>query len=83
MLHNCYETMKSGMVSQKGQASSEIHILKALVASSKSKIPEHLQYRDEWHMYFLREELLPFLKEVDIAVKRIVNKVFKSMAEDL
>ena len=74
MLHNCYETMKSGTVSQRGQASSKIHILKALVASNKSKIPEYLKCRDEGHMYFPHEELLPFLKEVDIAVKRIVNE---------
>ena len=40
MIHNCYETMKSGTVSQKEHASSEIHILQALIASTKSQIPE-------------------------------------------
>ena len=74
MLHNCYEIMKSGTFSQKERTSNEIHILQRLVATDKSQAPEYLKYRDEGHMYLPCEELLPFLKEVDVAIKSIANK---------
>jgi len=39
MLHNCYKTMNSITISQKDQVSKEIHILHALKAQEKSKVP--------------------------------------------
>ena len=51
MLHNCYDIMKSGTLSEKETISSEIHILQRLVATGKSQAPEYLQYRNEGHMY--------------------------------
>ena len=74
MLHNCYDIMKSGTLSEKETISSEIHILQILVATGKSQAPEYLQYRNEGHMYLPCVELLPFLKEVDVMVKSIANE---------
>ena len=74
MLHNCYTIMKSGTISQKERTSSEIHILQALRAPNKINVPEYLQYRDEGHMYFPRKEFLPFLKEIDVAIKHFANE---------
>ena len=40
----------------------------------KSHIPDYLKYQDEGFMHFPCEELLPFLKAVDIKTKENVNE---------
>jgi len=44
MLRNCYKAMNSIIISQKDRVSKEIHILYALKAQDKSKVPEYLKY---------------------------------------
>ena len=39
----------------------------------KGKVPSYSKYRDEGYMYFPREELVPFLQEVDANVKTVCN----------
>ena len=61
---------------QKDQVSKEITLLQKLSVHEKDKkvyLPEYLQYRDEGYMYFPCQELLPFLKALDLRVKEITN----------
>lgn len=74
MLHNRYKAMKQELTTQKEKTSEEIHILQALNTKDKEKVPNYLKYRDKGFMYFPREEVMPFLQEVDAAVKTICNE---------
>ena len=74
LLINCYKAMKSSKTRDKDVVANEIHILHALRAAEKNNIPEYLKYRDEGHMYFPCEKLLPFLEEVDVCVNPLPMK---------
>ena len=74
ILHDRYKAMKLELTKHKEKISEEIHILQALNIKDKGKVPHYLQYRDKRFMYFPREELIPFLQEVDVAVKSICNE---------
>ena len=74
MLQDCYKAMKLELTKHKEKISEEIHILQALNTKDKEKVPDYLQYRDKGFMYFPREELIPFLQEVDVAVKSVCNE---------
>ena len=67
MLHGRYKAVKSELTKHKEKISEEIHILQALNNKDKDKVPMYLQYRDCGFMYFPREELVPFLQDVDVA----------------
>ena len=76
LLHGRYEKIKNCTELQKDQVSKEITLLQKLSVHEKDKkvyLPEYLQYRDEGYMYFPCQELLPFLKALDLRVKEITN----------
>ena len=76
LLHGRYENIKTCTLQQKDQVSKEITLLQKLSIHDKDKkgyLPEYLKYRDEGHMYFPCQELLPFLKTLDSRVKEITN----------
>ena len=74
MLQDRYKAMKLEPCKHKEKISEEIYILQALNTKDKGKVPNYLQYRDKGFMYFPREELVPFLQEVDVAVKSVCNE---------
>ena len=72
LLHGRCEKIKTCTLQQKDQVSKEITLLQKLSIHDKDKkgyLPEYLKYRDEGHMYFPCQELLPFLKALDSRVK--------------
>ena len=73
MLHNRYKAMKLEHTKQKEKISQEIHILQALNTKDKEKVPSYLRNRHEGYMYFPREELIPFLQDVDATVRVVCN----------
>ena len=84
MLQDRYKAMKLELTKHKEKISEEIHILQALDTKDKEKVPIHLQYRDKGFMYFPHEELIPFLQEVDVAVKAVYNETgFKKYGASL
>ena len=57
---------------QKDYILKEIALLQKLSVHEKNEkgyLPEYLKYRDEGHMYFPCQELLPILKALDLRVK--------------
>ena len=74
MLHTRYKAMKLELTKHKENISEEIHMLQALNIKDKEKIPKYLKYRDKGFMYFPCEEVMPFLQEVDAAVKTVCNE---------
>jgi len=84
LLHNCYKAMKSSTTSNKDVVANEIHILQALRDTEKKNVPEYLKYRDEGHMHFPCEELIPFLRDIDVCVKTIATESnFKTHGDKL
>lgn len=84
MLQDRYKAMKLELTKHKENISEEIHILQALNTKDKEKVPKYLQYRDAGFMYFPREELIPFLQEVDVTVKAVCNETgFKKYGTSL
>jgi len=69
-----YKAMKLEQTKDKGKLSQEIHILQALNTKDKEKVPVYLKYRDLGFMYFPCQELIPFLQDVDVAVKAVCNE---------
>jgi len=67
--------------------SMEICVLQKLSIYNKEEkthIPSYLKYRDCGYMYFLCEELMPFLKAVDTAtVKSCTDERFKHEGSEL
>ena len=74
MLHTRYKAMKLELTKHKENISEEMHVLQALNTKDKEKIPKYLKYRDKGFMYFPCEEVMPFLQEVDAAVKTVCNE---------
>lgn len=42
-------------------------------SKNKVSVPSYLKYRDQGYMYFPDPVMIPFLRELDTAVKEIVN----------
>ena len=75
MLKTRYNKMKTSS-KDKDQVSLEITVLQKLsvhMENDKIDIPAYLKYRDEGYMYFPCQELLPFLKAVDVKTKEHTN----------
>lgn len=70
MLHLHYKTCKD---SQRDILSQEIPILHCMNSKDKVNVPSYLKYRDQGYMYSPDPILIPFLRELDTAVKEIVN----------
>ena len=51
----------------------EISILQAVNTKDKSDIPQYLKYRDYGYMYFPHKVFIPFLRQVDVNLKKVVN----------
>ena len=66
--------MKLELSKHKENISEEIHMLQALNTKDKEKVPKYLKYQDKGFMYFPREEVMPFLQEVDTTVKTVYNE---------
>ena len=76
LLHGRHDKIKICSDQQKDNISKEITLLQKLSVHEKDKkgyLPEYLKYRDEGHMYFPCQELLPFLKALDSRVKETTN----------
>ena len=86
MLHSRYEKLKQHCGDDQ-QLSEETTILQKLSIHKKEDkelIPDSLKYRDKGHMYFPCVELLPLIKEVDLATKEYTNgESFKKYGSEL
>ena len=73
MLHLHYKHIKACRDDQRDVLSQEISLLHCMNSRSKVNVPSYLQYRDQGYMYFPDPVLIPFLRELDTAVKETVN----------
>ena len=73
MLHLHYKHIKTCKDSQRDILSQEISILHCMNSKDKVNIPSYLKYHDQGYMYSPDPILIPFLRELDTAVKEIVN----------
>ena len=86
MLHHRYKQMKSNTCTNKDRVSGEIQVLKwmQMADSDKERLPESLKYRDRGHMYFPHPKLIPFIKNLDDAVRTTANITeYKRLGKDL
>jgi len=88
MLHSRYEKFKqhydddhAAAVQRNNDSSEKLSIYKK---EDKELIPDSLKYCDKGHMYFPCVELLPLVKEADLATKEYTNiKSFKKYGSEL
>lgn len=59
-------------------------MLQAINCKDKSCIPGYLQYRDKGYMYFPHSSFIPFLRDLDELLKKVLNdEGFKNHGADL
>ena len=73
MLHALYKEIKCCSHDHKDALSQKIIILQAINVKDKSCIPGYLQYRDRGFLYFPDPVFIPYLREVDVVLKEVVN----------
>lgn len=73
MLHLQYNQIKACRDDQRDLLSQETSILRAVNSKDKTNIPDYLKYRDQGYMYFPDVVFICFLRDLDSAVKEIVN----------
>lgn len=73
MLKNRYKKIHCCPFEKRGDVVSEITVLKAMQCTDKSTIPASLQYRDKGYMYFPCEDVIQFVKAVDLCVRQFAN----------
>ena len=71
MLHRRYDQIRSA--TNKNLMSIEISRLQAINTKDKLDIPDYLKYQDRGYMYFPHKVFIPFLQQVDLNVKKVVN----------
>ena len=73
MLHLRYDQIRVCRDDQRDILSQEISILQAINSRDKTNIPDYLKYRDRGYMYFPDQVFICFLRDLDSAIKEIVN----------
>ncbi|XP_065907351.1 uncharacterized protein [Dysidea avara] len=73
LLHLHYKEMKHCKDDQRNILSQEISILHCMNSKDKVSMPSYLKYRDQGYMYSPDPTFIPFLRQVDTAVKETVN----------
>ena len=73
MLHLHYKQIKTCRDDQRDDLSQEISILHCMNSRNKVNVPSYLKHRDQEYMYFPDPVMIPFLRELDTAVKETVN----------
>ena len=73
MLHALYKEIKQCSDDQRNVLSQKITVLQAINTKDKSCIPGYLKYRDRGYMYFPDPLFVPYLREVDMVLKQVVN----------
>ena len=58
---------------QRNVLSQKITVLQAINTKDKLCIPGYLKYRDRGYMYFPDPLFVPYLHEVDMVLKQVVN----------
>ena len=71
MLHLHYKHIKACQDDQRDVLSQEISILHCMNYRNKVDVPSYLKYRDQGYMYFPDPVLIPFLRGLDRAVKKL------------
>jgi len=73
MLHGLYKEIKCCTDDRIDVLSQKITMLQAINIKDKSCIPGYLQYHDRGFMYFPDPVFLPYLREVDSILKKVIN----------
>ena len=84
MLHLRYKSIKTCQESRRDVISLEITILQAINTKDKASMPHYLKYRDRGYMYSPQSTFIPFLRDVDECIKKVVNQNgFEEHKDDL